>query len=428
MDLLPIALDLFIAALAGMVVGIEREWSGHATGPDARFAGIRTFTLLGGLGGLAGWFARSGQVAAGVTLLAAGCAFAIGAYLVATLRPGATPDGTTEVAALVTLALGFTAGLGYRAIAGGSAALMVLLLAEKTALQRFLARIDERELRAALQFAVLALVVLPLLPSDGYGPYQAFRPRELWTVVLLFSGLSFAGYLARRAIGETRGLAITGLLGGLVSSTAVSLHFSRRSRTEPGHAAPLAVGVVGACTVLLPRILLVGTILRPALLPLLLPRLAPAFVIGVVLVATALVRDHRLDAEPDGTREPPTEVRNPLDLWTSIQMAVAFQVVLFLVAWLSDRVGAVGVLGSAALLGLTDMDALTLSMTRLAADDALRTVAADAIAIGVLANTALKTGLVTTLGASGYRGRAAAGLLLLGAGGLLGLWLGTRVG
>lgn len=426
MPITTVAFDLFIAALAGMLVGIEREWSGHARGPDARFAGLRTFTLLGLLGGLAGWLARTGNPAAAAVLMATGGALAIAAYVTAVRRPEATPDGTTEVAALVTLSLGFAAGLGYAGLAGGAAAVTVLLLAEKSIMHEGLRRIDARELRAALLFAVLALVVLPLLPGGSYGPYGAFRPRELWAVVLIFSGLSFAGYIARRAIGETRGLGVTGLLGGLVSSTAVSLSFSRRSRDEPQHAHALALGVIAACTVLLPRIVIVSWLLEPALATRLLPRLGPAFLVGCAIVGYALVHEAKAPVTAAIGADRPTEVRNPLDLWTSMQMAVAFQVVLFLVAWLAESVGAVGILGTAAVLGLTDMDALTLSMTRLASDEAMRDVAANALAVGVIANTALKTGLVTTLGTTGFRGRAASGLLALGAATGVGLWLGTR--
>nr|MCU0618141.1 DUF4010 domain-containing protein [Gemmatimonadaceae bacterium] len=256
---LTLAGNLAVAALGGLAVGVEREWSGHTRGPDARFAGVRTFSLLGGLGGVAGHLLGLGERAIAVTLLAAAGALVVTAFVVAMRRPGVTADSTTEVAALVVLALGVLAGLGERELAGGGAALVVFALAEKSRVQRWLALVDEGELRAALQFAVLALVILPLLPGGAYGPYGAFRPRELWVVVLLFSGLNFLGYIARRVVGVERGYSVTGLLGGLVSSTAVTLHFSRQSRVEPQHAAALGVGVVAACTVLVPRVMLVAS-------------------------------------------------------------------------------------------------------------------------------------------------------------------------
>lgn len=443
---LQVALDLFVAALVGLAVGMEREWSGHATGPDARFAGIRTFTIIGGLGGVAGWWMRVDYVPMAVALVAVLFAFSVVAYATAMRRPGTTSDGTTEIAAIAVTAIGVVSGLGYRAFAGGAAALVLLLLAEKSKMQRLLKQIDESEMLAAMHFAVLAFVILPFLPDASYGPYGAFRPRSLWIVVLMFSGLNFAGYIARRLVGETRGLGVTGLLGGFVSSTAVTLNFSRRSRIEPTLALPLALGVVAACTVLLPRVFVVATVLQPALSMPLLRFLLPPLAIGAALIAYTLYDEHRdgvrareasmqsMASAASVTAETETTANarinrglgNPLGLWSSIQMAIAFQVVLFLVAWLQESVGTTGVLATAAILGLTDVDALTVSMTRLAADPLQVNVAALAIAIGILANTALKSSLVIVLGQQQFRLRALLGLVLLAAGSGIGLWIGTH--
>jgi uncharacterized membrane protein (DUF4010 family) len=425
---LTLAGNLAVAALGGLAVGVEREWSGHTRGPDARFAGVRTFSLLGGLGGVAGHLLGLGERAIAVTLLAAAGALVVTAFVVAMRRPGVTADSTTEVAALVVLALGVLAGLGERELAGGGAALVVFALAEKSRVQRWLALVDEGELRAALQFAVLALVILPLLPGGAYGPYGAFRPRELWVVVLLFSGLNFLGYIARRVVGVERGYSVTGLLGGLVSSTAVTLHFSRQSRVEPQHAAALGVGVVAACTVLVPRVMLVASLLEPALGVVLAPFLAPAFVVGTGVVATVLWRARRGTPIADETASPlvePAESRNPLGLARSLQMAAAFQVVLFVLAWVQAEVGMPGVLTTAAVLGLTDVDALTLSMARLGTDAAQRHLAATAIGIGVLSNTLLKLCLTLALGTSAFRMRASIGLVCLAGACVVGLFLGT---
>ncbi len=438
---LPLALDLLVAALVGLALGVEREWSGHSTGPDARFAGLRTFTLLGVLGGFAGWFFRTGQPVLGAIIVTTGMLFPAVAYASTLRRPGTTTDGTTEVAAMLVVVIGAVAGLSHRAEASAAAALCVLLLAEKSALQTALKRVAAHELRAALQFAVLALVILPLLPAGSYGPYGAFQPRQLWIVVLLFSGLNFAGYIARRVIGETRGLGVTGLLGGLVSSTAVSLTFSRRSRAEPELALPLALGVVAACTVLLPRLLVISAMLQPAVARAAVPVLLPPFLAGVVLLAIALWRERETRPHDEARSD---EVRsndethahagadtsrngigqNPLGLASSLQMAVAFQLVLFAVAWVQHSVGSTGVLLSATLLGLTDMDALTVSMNRLGSDAANVATAATAIGIGVLSNTALKTAMVVGIGAPRFRARAAAGLLVLAVGSAVGIWIG----
>ncbi len=425
---LPLALDLLVSALVGLAVGVEREWSGHTTGPDGRFAGIRTFTLLGVIGGFGGWFFRDGQPALGAVIIGGGVLFPISAYAATLRRPGTTTDGTTEVAAILVVAMGAASALGHRTLASAAAVLCVLLLAEKSTFQNVLQKVAAHELRAALQFAVLALVILPLLPSGAYGPFGAFQPRQLWTVVLLFSGLNFAGYIARRVIGETRGLGVTGLLGGLVSSTAVSLTFSRRSRTDPELAVPLALGVVAACTVLVPRLLVISSMLRPAVAAAAVPVLVLPFLVGVSLIVFVMwqARETRVASASALAPAPhaPNSGQNPLALASSLQMAVAFQLVLFAIAWVQQAVGTTGVLLSATLLGLTDVDALTVSMTRYGADPANVRVAAAAIGIGVLSNTLLKLALVVTIGAPRFRARAATGLLALAAAAGGGIWIG----
>ena len=419
---LELALDLDtaghlgVAALAGLAVGIEREWSGHATGPAARFAGARTFLLLGMLGGLAGWLTAAGLALLGGLVLGGAIALTVAAYVAAARHGDAAVEGTTEVAALTVLALGAVAGLGYPLLTSGAVAIMVLALVEKTRIQQTIHRIGQREITAALQFAVLALVILPLLPVGPYGPLDSIRPRALWAIVLLFSGINFAGYIARRSVGESRGFPVTGMLGGLVSSTAVTLAFSRTSRDEPALAPPLATGVLAACTVLLLRVALVTTLLNPPVTAALAWYLLPPLVVGAVMVTFALLR-----AKPDHTETARSE--SPLGLWSSLKMAVAFQLVLTLIPLVQQTWGVTGVLASAALLGATDLDALTLSMCRIAAGGDGAALAAEGIAIGILVNTAVKLGITLVLGSSPFRRWASTGLVALGAASALGLWL-----
>jgi len=297
---------------------------------------------------------------------------------------------------------------------------MVLALREKSAIHGFVRRLDEVELRAALQFAVLALVLLPILPEGPYGPWGGVRPRELWGVVLLVSGLNFVAYIARRAIGETHGTAVAGMLGGLVSSTAVSLTFARQSRIRPASAVPLALGVIGGCTVLLPRLLVISLVLRPALAATVAPFFMPPLLVGVLLLGLGLRR-----AGP-ANGSPAPEGRSPLHLGSAILLALGFQVVLLVMALIRERFGEIGVLTSAGLLGLTDMDALTLSMTRLAAEAGMLQLAALAVAIGTLSNTLLKLTVVVTVGQGAFRRRAGLSLLLLAVASGVGLWIGTR--
>lgn len=413
------AASLAVAGLIGLAVGIEREWSGHATGPGARFAGVRTFFLLGLLGGVSGLLLREAWTGAAVALLLGGAALVVAAYLAAVrLAKQDAIDGTTEAAALLVLAMATLAGMGRLRLGAAIAAVVVLALREKSTIQGLVRRIGEVELRAALQFAVLALVLLPILPVGPYGPLGGVRPRELWMVVLLVSGLNFVGYLAQRIAGQTRGSVIAGVLGGLVSSTAVTLAFSRASREPEAPKRALALGVVGACTTLLPRLVALTLVLQPVLAPRVALYLAPPFVVGAGLVAYSLLRR---PSEPDPARPLPG---NPLRLGTAILLAVGFQLTLMVMVAVRGRFGDPGVLASAAVLGLTDMDALTFSMTRLAMEADLVSLAALAMAIGVLSNTLLKATVAVVLGAPAFRRDVAVGLGLMAVGCGVGMLVG----
>ena len=412
------AARLAVAGLAGMAVGIEREWSGHASGPHARFAGVRTFLLLGGIGGVAGWLLDGANAAAAATLLIAAGGLIVAAYLTAARRSPEAIDGTTETAAVLVLGLGVLAGLGSLKLASGAAAVAVLALGEKAVIRQFVARIGPAEMQAALQFAVLALVVLPLLPEGPIGPFGGIQPRALWAVVLVFSGLSFAGYIARRALGDAGGYQAMGALGGLVSSTAVTLAFSRQSKHEPSNSVALAVGTVAASTVLVPRVLGLTLVLNPALLATAATGLAPIVLAGGLLIAIG--RRHLKGGTPKGT---PPAAENPLHLWSAMRMAVAFQVALSVLRVVTARFGSSGVFASAAVAGLTDMDALTFSMTRMGSDPAMATLAARALVLGVVVNTGFKTGLAIGLGSPIYRRMVVPGLIALAMAGAAGFWL-----
>ncbi len=258
------------------------------------------------------------------------------------------------------------------------------------------ARIDDVSLKAAMRFGVMALVVLPLLPSGPYGPLGGVRPRELWALVLFFSGLSFLGYVARRAVGTGRGYFATGLIGGLMSSTNVTFTFARASRSHPAIDRELAFGVVAANAMLFPRVLVATAVLNAPLVPVLMPYfLGPAIIAAGV--AALGFRRASADESGDDTRH------NPLQLFDALRMAALFQIVLMAVHLANRMWGESGILTTAAVLGLTDVDALTMSMARGISDNRSLEVAARAIAIGVAANTALKLALTVVLGAGSFR-------------------------
>ena len=393
---------MIAAALGGAAVGVERQWSGHASGPGARFAGVRTFTLLGGLAGIAGRLWLDGHQAPALVLLAGAGALVLLGYAAASRHD---IGGTTEVAALVVLGAGFLAGIGHLAYASGIIALTTLVLFEKGQLHGLIKRLDDDELRAAARFAVMAVVVLPLLPPGPYGPLGGIRPRELWVLVLLFSGLSFAGYIARRIVGSRYGYTVTGLLGGLVSSTGVTLTFSRLSHREQAHAVPLALGAIGASTLMFVRMVAALAILNSALALVVVPYVVAPLVVGAVAIAVGLWR-----LQP--TETPAEESANPLQLRAALEMAALFQVVLILVHVVRERFGATGLLVSGFVLGLTDVDALVVSMAR---SGAAAPDAAHAVVLGAVSNTLVKMVIALVAGTGAFRLWVGGGLFAMAA-------------
>ena len=405
-------LGVFVAILGGAAVGVERQHSGHATGPDARMGGIRTFTLLGTLAGIAGFLIEAELVVPAALLIAGALGLTVAAYVRASRND---IDATTEVAAIVVLGAGVLGGIGHLRLSAALTTLTVLLLAEKPRLHGLVAKLDEPTLLAAARFAVMSVVILPLLPVGPFGPGPGFKPRELWMLVLLFSGMSFVGFIAQKLAGAA-GYPLTGLLGGLVSSTSVTLTFARLSKSHRQQETHLATGAVAASTVLFGRVAVAVAVLDATLLPVLARYLAAPFLVAVLSLMLAW-RSLR------GTKAEPSKLKNPLQFRSAIEMALLFQVVLYAVFYMRQWVGEAGLLASGFVLGLTDVDALTLSMTRSVATGTSIDAACRAIVMGVIANSLMKAGIAVAIGTGKFRWQAGAALMLMAAAGAAALLL-----
>ena len=395
-------LGVLVAILGGAAVGVERQRSGHATGPDARLGGVRTFTLLGALAGIAGYLIKSGQPIPATLLIGGALALTVAGYVRASKID---IDATTEVAALVVIGAGVIAGLDQLRLAAALTAITMLLLVEKPRLHRFVGRLDEPTMLAAARFAAMSLVLLPLLPEGPFGPAPGVKPRELWMLVLLFSGMSFVGYIAQKLSGDA-GYPLTGLLGGLVSSTSVTLTFARLSKQQQSQQAQLATGAVAASTILFFRVAVAVAILDASLLPTLARYLVLPFAAGVAALAVAW-RSLR------GTKEEPPQLTNPLQLRNAIEMAALFLVVLYVVHYVRGWIGDSGLLASGFIVGLTDVDALTMSMTRGVSSGTTIEAACRAIVMGVIANSIMKAGIAVAIGTRRFGVQAGLGLLAM---------------
>ena len=391
---------LLVATLGGAAIGLERQWSGHASGPHARFGGIRTFTLLGALAGLAGWLTIRELVPLAAVLLGAAAALILISYSVASRLD---IDATTEVAALVVLAAGTLSGAGYLTLGSAVIAATALLLLEKTRLHAIVARIDDEPLRASARFAAMACIVLPLLPVGPYGPLDAVRPRELWALVLFFSGLSYAGWIVRRIVGPHQGAIVSGLLGGIISSTAVTLQFARDSRQRQASGLALAAGAVGASTMMLLRVTVACAVLNPALAAGLIRHVVPAFLIGLGALF-AVWRRRAPESATQAVNGPPLQLR------AALQMTALFQLVLFVMLAVQARWSSDALVATSALIGLTDLDALTLSLARSAAAPGAVPAATIALVAGITSNTLLKLSVSLVVGRGRFRVATAAAL------------------
>ena len=273
------ALSLVTALACGLLVGIERGFDLRGLRAGTRVAGVRTFTLLGLAAGLAGLAGQLGQqFVAGA--IVAGCAAVLTVGYAH--RPGlnSKPDATTPIAALTTVGLGFIAGFGEPGFAIAGAAVVTLILALKAELHGFLDKLDEDDIKALARYAVIALTVLPFLPSGRYGPLSAWNPQKLWLVVVLVTGFSFLGYVANRIFGERNGTIATAVIGGLYSSTAVTQALAQRLGSAKRAGAEPA-GIALASTVMYLRIPFLVAILATRALSEFVIIVMPAFIVGV---------------------------------------------------------------------------------------------------------------------------------------------------
>jgi uncharacterized membrane protein (DUF4010 family) len=395
MDDLNLALRFGIAISLGILLGLERE---RAMGEE-RGAGVRTFALIALAGATAGHLDASlGLHGFALALFVAVAALIISLYIVTGLR-GDTGI-TTECSALLCFMLGLMCAWGQVQYAASIGVAMALLLALRDWLHQLARRIEAADVEATLQFAIVTLIVLPLVPDQNYGPapLDVLNPYRIWLMVVLISGLNFASYLLVKTVGADQGIGIAGLLGGLVSSTAVTLGFSQRSRQPGADASALALGIMLAWTVMFFRVVIMASIINGELGRRL--AVAMALLCAVSLGACYWLWRRRQQMER-GKVEPG---QNPFELGEAVKFGLLFGVVIFVAKAAEVYLGEAGLYLAAAVAGLTDVDAITLAMADLAKGDAAQvSVAARAILIAVIANTLVKSGMAISLGSAELR-------------------------
>lgn len=383
--------DFGTALLLGGLLGIEREKRKADAGHGA--AGLRTFVLLALLGALGGFLSQ--QLATpwilAVTVLVA-AALMVSAYVVHAREHPDSLGLTTEIAAIVTCLIGALVVTGQRPLGIGLGVVTAAVLAYKQPLHAMVGRLDRGDVLAGVRLLLATFIVLPLLPDEPIDPWGAIVPYKLWLLVLLISGLSLVGYAVTRWLGPGRGIAVTAAAGGLASSTAVTLTLVRQSTEAKAEPRRLAGGILLAWAIMFGRVVVTATIVAPALFTAL---IVP---FGAMMVACAAFAALYLRHASDGGGAAGTlNIRNPFSLWAACKFALLFAVVQLLVKLGQEYLPQSGVYTIAAIAGLTDVDAITLSMAERPPGGAV-SVAVIAIAVAAFANTLVKAGMAVFLG------------------------------
>ena len=375
---------LGITLAIGLLIGLERGWRARDRDEGMRVAGLRTYGMIGLLGGLWGILSRQ------IDPLLMGFAF-LGLTSILLLAYSKSLDKfedfsiTSIIASLITFTLGALTVFGHITLASASAVVITSLLGFKPLLHGWVKKLEQHELNATLKLLLISVVMLPILPDQGYGPWAAFNPYHIWWMVVLIAGISYLGYFAIRIVGNQHGPVLTGALGGLVSSTAVTLNLSKLSTQYPNMENALAAGILTACATMFARTLLLTSIINPAVFRLLLPALL-VMSIFTYFVAFLLWRN----ARGFRTIEEIT-LENPFQLGMALKFGTFLVVIMLLSNLLKVYFGDMGTYFLAAISGLADVDPITLSMSQMSKEGLGVSVAARAILIAVSVNSGIKS-------------------------------------
>jgi uncharacterized membrane protein (DUF4010 family) len=421
-------LDQLISRLAvalgiGLLIGLERGWKTREVAPGHRAAGIRTFALCGLLGGIVAALARATGTPVGAGLVL-GFGFAVYAAIFALLerdadRAAGSYSATTTMAGLLTFALGAYAVLGDVRAAAAAAIAATVILAVRAEIHGWIARITWPELRSALVLLAMTFVILPVVPDTPIGPSGGVNPREVWLIAIVLAAVSFLGYGAVRLFGAKRGVLLSALAGGLVSSTAVTLTNARRAAAEEGAPVLLAAGVAVATAVSFLRVVAIVAVMQPALLTMIGPVLGVPTLLAILYAVYAV---HGRGAVATDDKPMPAAFTNPFSFWPVVGFAVFLGAVIMLGHAVGNAFGAQGALLGAAGLGLADVDAVTISLARLVPDPLGPIAASLAILTAVTSNMVGKLAIAVFIDRGRFAAELAGVTVVCWAAGLLVLW------
>lgn len=406
-------LGLAISIGIGFLIGMERQFSKEVEEKEEQFAGIRTFTMVAMFGFLSAFLSAEMSPWIFVSTLIGVFAFVIISYSKISKLPGKV-GATSEFAILITFLLGAVVFMKFILFALVIMVVMLLLLAFKPTLHLFVEKLERKELLAIILFVVMSALVIPFLPDDNFGPYGLWNLKEIWQMVVLVSGTSLVGYMIAKFMGD-KGTMLAGIVGGLVSSTSVALTFSRKSKETSSASSSFfyAMGIISACTIMFPRILFEVYVINSTL--------AKELWIPVILISLAgfgaAFLIYKIKKGKEGKSS--MVLKNPLDLATAIKFALFYAAIQWLVRYGGENFGDNGTYIAGAISGITDVDAITLSMAKMAKDATRSELAINTILIAALSNTLVKFIIVMILGSIELRKTAFIGFGAIFLSGLL---------
>jgi uncharacterized membrane protein (DUF4010 family) len=380
-----ILIGLLVALAIGLLIGLERGWSKQAEKEGDRVAGIRTFGLIGLVGGVAAILSQTYNDWFLIAVFVAVTALTVAGHIL-DFKKNQDVGLTSAVAMLLTFSLAAWAAYGYEIQAMGVAVVVTAILGLKPVLHNWLGKLSTTEVYSGIKLLIISVVLLPLLPNEGYGPYNALNPYWIWWMVVLISGISFVGYFAIRIAGDRIGTFITAIVGAMASSTAVTISMANFAIKSVDKRLFMG-GVMIASSIMFVRVMIEVAVVNVSLLVNLWAPVGAMFAVttgaGIWLWMTSQKQEFKDEIA----------LKNPLDLKTALKFGLLLAIILFLSKFLSDWLGDRGVLILALISGFADVDAITLSLSEMAKDETSTDVASQGIALAAASNTVVKAGI-----------------------------------
>ena len=375
-------LDILLSLILGILIGLERGVRKESE--DYEIVGIRTFGLIGLFGGISSYVGIIYNAAFFVISFFSFSLFLLTLYVME-LKIKRGVGATTVMAAFITYILGALVILGEKTIAVSLAVIVTLLLSLKPRLHYFIKKLDQEELYAILKFLLITVVILPFLPNKGYGPGNFFNPYQIWFFVILVAGISFIGYIFAKLFGQERGLILTSIFGGLASSTALTLSLARLGKNE-GYSNLLTVGILISWFIMFQRILVISLIINIDLIRYL---LFPFCILSAVIFIFTVL--YWLNAKENRLLQTDFVLfNNPLQLKTALGFGLILLLIMFLTYLFELYFGSLGIYAISIISAISDVDAITLTVSSLSKEEISHKVASNAIFLAAIVNTIVK--------------------------------------